>query len=88
LVGIAILTESEMALFSECMQQYAQKLLDTADIVRDAILQQPSEFRLRNPQESRVAYPRYRRIVMEVGHPGARAPSFDATLSEPPIVDW
>jgi hypothetical protein len=26
-----------MALFSECMQQCAQKLLDTADVVRDAI---------------------------------------------------
>jgi hypothetical protein len=24
-----------MALFSECMREYAQKLLDTADIVRD-----------------------------------------------------
>jgi len=29
-----------MALFSECMPQCAQKLLDTADIVRDAILHQ------------------------------------------------
>jgi hypothetical protein len=28
--------ESEMALFSECMLQCAQKVLDTADIVRDA----------------------------------------------------
>jgi hypothetical protein len=26
----------------ECMQQCAQKVLDTADIVREAILQQPS----------------------------------------------
>jgi len=33
--------ESEMALFSECMPQCAQKLLDTADIVRDAIFRQP-----------------------------------------------
>jgi len=32
--------ESEMALFSECKQQCARKLLDNADIVRDAILQQ------------------------------------------------
>jgi hypothetical protein len=32
--------ESEMALFFECMQLCAQKLLDTADIVREAILQQ------------------------------------------------
>jgi hypothetical protein len=39
LIGMAIFIESEMALFSECMQQYTQKLLDTADIVRDAILQ-------------------------------------------------
>jgi hypothetical protein len=29
-----------MALFFECMQQCAQKVLDTADIVREAILQQ------------------------------------------------
>jgi hypothetical protein len=30
-----------MALFSECMPQYCRKELDTADIVRDAILQEP-----------------------------------------------
>ena len=29
-----------MALFFECMPQCAQKLLDTADIVRDAIFRQ------------------------------------------------
>ena len=28
--------ESEMARSSECTEQYAQKVLDTADIVRDA----------------------------------------------------
>ena len=34
--------KSEMALFSECTDSYAQKLLDTADIVREAMLcQQP-----------------------------------------------
>jgi len=32
--------ESEMALFYECMLKCARKLLDTADIVRDAIFQQ------------------------------------------------
>jgi hypothetical protein len=32
--------KSEMALFSECTDRYAQKLLDTADIVREAILHQ------------------------------------------------
>jgi hypothetical protein len=32
--------KSEMALFSECTDKYAQKLLDTADIVREAILRQ------------------------------------------------
>jgi hypothetical protein len=31
--------ESEMALFSECMPECARKLLDTADIVREAIYQ-------------------------------------------------
>ena len=35
--------KSEMALFSECTDRYAQKTLDTADIVREAIFQQPSE---------------------------------------------
>jgi hypothetical protein len=33
--------KSEMALFSECTDRYAQKLLDTADIVREAIFRQP-----------------------------------------------
>ena len=32
--------ESEMALFSECSLECARKVLDTADIVRDAIFQQ------------------------------------------------
>jgi len=34
--------ESEMALFYECMLKCARKLLDTADIVREAMLQQLS----------------------------------------------
>jgi hypothetical protein len=35
---------SEMALFSECTDRYALKLLDTADIVREAIFRQlPSQ---------------------------------------------
>jgi hypothetical protein len=34
--------ESEMARSSECKEQYAQKTLDTADIVRDAMFQQLS----------------------------------------------
>jgi hypothetical protein len=33
--------ESEMALFSECSLECARKVLDTADIVRDAIYRQP-----------------------------------------------
>jgi hypothetical protein len=33
--------ESEMALFFECMLLCAQKVLDTADIVREAIYRQP-----------------------------------------------
>ena len=33
--------KSEMALFSECTHRYAQKTLDTADIVREAMLRQP-----------------------------------------------
>src|ERR1700690_1787785 len=34
--------KSEMALFSECTDRYVQKLLDTADIVREAMLRQSS----------------------------------------------
>jgi hypothetical protein len=30
-------TKSEMARSSECTEQYAQKVLDTADFVRDAL---------------------------------------------------
>ena len=32
--------ESEMALFFECVPQCAQKVLDTADIVREAMFRQ------------------------------------------------
>jgi uncharacterized metal-binding protein len=39
LVGRAILIESKMALFYECSLKCARKVLDTADIVRDAWLQ-------------------------------------------------
>jgi hypothetical protein len=39
-VGSGHFNKSEMALFSECTDRYAQKLLDTADIVREAIYQQ------------------------------------------------
>ena len=35
-----IFNESEMALFSECRLYCARKLLDTADIVREAIFRQ------------------------------------------------
>ncbi|MGA2205044.1 MAG: hypothetical protein ABSG40_24175, partial [Terriglobales bacterium] len=42
LVGMAEpSTKSEMARSSECTEQYAQKVLDTADFVRDACLRQP-----------------------------------------------
>ena len=34
--------KSEMALFSECTDRYAQNMLDTADIVREAIFRQLS----------------------------------------------
>jgi len=40
-VGCAqFIYESEMALFPECMESCAQKVVDTADIVRDAIFRQ------------------------------------------------
>jgi len=35
-----IFNESEMARSSECTEQYAQKVLDTAGIVREAMFQQ------------------------------------------------
>ena len=35
--------KSEMALFSECTDRYAQNMLDTADIVREAIFRQTRE---------------------------------------------
>jgi hypothetical protein len=44
--------KSEMALFSECTDRYAQKLLDTADIVREAIYRQLSVGTLSTPQLS------------------------------------
>jgi hypothetical protein len=34
-----IFNETEMALFFECMLECAQKVLDTADIVREAMFQ-------------------------------------------------
>jgi hypothetical protein len=37
---MALFIESEMALFSECSLECASKLLDTADIVREAIFRQ------------------------------------------------
>ncbi len=45
--------ESEMALFSECMPKSTRKVLDTADIVRDAIFRQ-----VRVSQVQAVAIPR------------------------------
>jgi hypothetical protein len=38
--------KSEMALFSECTERYAQNMLDTADIVREAMLRQQCNPRL------------------------------------------
>jgi hypothetical protein len=52
LVGMATYShESEMALFHECTLQCAQKELDTADIVREAILQQLRLFPARGPHD-------------------------------------
>jgi hypothetical protein len=39
-----IFNESEMAHSSECRDYYARKVLDTADIVREAISQQLTRF--------------------------------------------
>jgi hypothetical protein len=43
-----IFNESEMALFSECMLVCAQKMLDTAGIVREPMFRQFSEFSVQN----------------------------------------
>jgi hypothetical protein len=44
-VGCAqFIYESEMALFSECTESRAQKVVDTADIVRDACSRQSYSF--------------------------------------------
>ena len=39
--------KSEMALFFECTDRYAQNMLDTADIVREAILRQLTQLSAR-----------------------------------------
>jgi hypothetical protein len=49
-----IFNESEMARSSECQDYYARKVLDTADIVRDAMLRQlrAGSFSFRNRQDA------------------------------------
>ena len=49
--------KSEMALFSECTDRYAQKLLDTADIVREAILRQLRESVVPNAEHTTCPSP-------------------------------
>jgi hypothetical protein len=44
LVAHSLFYESEMALFPECTESCAQKVVDTADIVRDAIFRHPFEY--------------------------------------------
>jgi hypothetical protein len=59
--------KSEMALFSECTDRYAQKLLDTADIVRDAFVMCPVTFNaLRNGRtmESKSGSVRLQRLFL------------------------
>ena len=46
--------KSEMALFSECTDRYAQKMLDTADIVREAMFRQPSDWLSFEPNGAHV----------------------------------
>jgi hypothetical protein len=40
-IVVEFICESEMVLFPECTESCAQKVVDTADIVRDAIFRQP-----------------------------------------------
>jgi hypothetical protein len=49
-----IFNESEMALFFECMPLCAQKVLDTADIVREAMFRQSTQ--MRSQQVQRLEY--------------------------------
>ena len=49
--------KSEMALFSECTDRYAQNMLDTADIVREAIFRQPA-FRI-GPNLTKALSPQF-----------------------------
>src|SRR5579864_7032952 len=44
--------ESEMALFSECSLECARKVLDTADIVREAMFRQLSESKRKRTRDS------------------------------------
>src|SRR5664279_4500490 len=78
--------KSEMALFSECTDRYAQKLLDTADIVREAIYQQLSGCETLTPSHRNVistGAQRMRRIRYGV------AASLDGFIAGPNgEVDW
>src|SRR5882762_1837845 len=51
------INESEMALFSECMLKCARKLLDTADIVREAIYHQLTSRPARSSRADRRFFP-------------------------------
>jgi hypothetical protein len=53
------INESEMALFSECSLQCARKVLDTADIVREAMYRQ-----LRNQSRMQNAKPPFRQSFL------------------------
>src|SRR5215470_870836 len=64
------ITESEMALFHECMPQCAQKELDTADIVRDACLQ-----KLRLQKTKKVPHPALTSALASIALPFIRSMS-------------
>src|SRR5271167_3382767 len=55
--------ESEMALFYECMLKCARKLLDTADIVRDAMLRQLTLGAAATPQDQRTRSSTRRQVL-------------------------
>ena len=65
--------KSEMALFSECTDRYAQKLLDTAGIVREAIFQQSST------RSASASYNR-QRLAAKKPHPDQREAKEDALV--------
>ena len=98
LVGMALFNESEMALSSECTDQCARKVLDTADIVREAIYRQSSRFFLYSgarfcqfamtPERRKVVLAALNHRTMLTANDAARAISQDPDPALLPRLVW